>query len=198
MKVIKLAEAGYGEALIGMGLSHGLTHDVFDFVTNDFEPSVAEFARHQNTVYRAKTVADRLALKDGGHNKFLESISVWLAVQAPRYWWAQFDTYRAGVSKQSESTMHTLMRRPLLEDDFEGGLDPHVLNFLNCLHKAGDFEKLKRHLPESFLQRRVVCTNYKSLRNIIQQRCKHRLEEWRIFCREVRKQVEHPQFLDFK
>ena len=52
-------------------------------------------------------VAVRLAPMDGGHNKFLESIYVWLNVKAPRYWWQEADTFRLST-KQSESTMHTL------------------------------------------------------------------------------------------
>lgn len=51
--------------------------------------------------------AGRLFEKDGGHNKFLESVILWLDVNAPLYWWTEADTYRLST-KQSESTMHTL------------------------------------------------------------------------------------------
>ncbi|MCK9240314.1 hypothetical protein [Desulfocurvus sp.] len=55
-------------------------------------------------------MAEKLAPLDKGHNKVLESMCVWLDVRMPRYWWQEFDTYRVGVTKQSESTMHILIR----------------------------------------------------------------------------------------
>ena len=53
------------------------------------------------------------------HCKHLRQIVVWAEITAAREWLIQFDTYRYGVEKVSESTMHTLMRRPLSPDDFE-------------------------------------------------------------------------------
>ena len=88
MNVTVLNEAGYQEALLGLSLSY------------------------EQSLDKMPAVAERLAQRDNGHNKFLESIVVWLDVIAPRYWWQEFDTYRIGVSKQSSSTMHT--RCPLL------------------------------------------------------------------------------------
>jgi len=78
-RVIK--EAGYEEALLGLSLSFNA----------DLE--------------RMPKRAEKLAPLDKGHNKCLESIAVWLDVRAPRYWWQEYDTYRVGVTKQSESTM---------------------------------------------------------------------------------------------
>ena len=79
MKVEILKEAGYDEALLGLSLSYG------------------------TTIERAEEVAKKIASKNGGHNKFLESIIMWIDVTAPRYWWSQMDTYRM-MTKQSQST----------------------------------------------------------------------------------------------
>jgi len=169
MYTLVLNESGYEESLYGLSLSYNST------------PS--------------PRVAQNLAFKGGGHNKFLESIVVWLEVAAPRYWWSQFDTYRVGTTKQSESTMHTLMKSPLTADNFEGSIKPEFLDILNELRVAGEFVLLKQHLPESFIQLRVVCTNYKVLQNIIQQRSSHKLQEWQHFISDIRHGVEHPRFL---
>ena len=169
MNVKILKEAGYEEALLGLSLSY------------NSEPS--------------ERVAQKLAHKDGGHNKFLESIVVWLDVTAPRYWWAQMDTYRVGTTKQSESTMHTLMRRKLEQSDFQIGVDPRILEMLNHWRGIGSFIQLKAHLPESFLQRRVVCTNYKTLMNICWQRWDHKLPEWKFFIGALEDQLDHNEFL---
>jgi len=171
MEVIILREAGHQEALLGLSLSYDQPID------------------------RMSDVARKLAGRDNGENKFLESIAVWLDVTAPRYWWAQADTYRVGVTKQSASTMHTILRRPLAQGDFERPLPEDTLAKLNALIDARNFDDLKNQLPEGFLQRRIVCTNYKALRHMIAQRHDHRLREWHFFCEAALSQVEHPEFL---
>ena len=146
---------------------------------------------------RAYQRAAKLAHMDGGHNKFLESIQVWIDVDACRSWWSQMDTYRSGVTKQSDSTMHTLAKRPPLESDFEEGTDQRVINLFKQLWEENqkNISVLKDNLPEGYLQRRVVCTNYKTLRNIIAQRRGHRLKYWDVFCANILGQVEHPELL---
>ena len=107
------------------------------------------------------------------------------------------DTYRSGVTKQSDSTMHTLAKRPPVDSDFEEGTDKRVIELFKTLWEENkkDVTVLKDNLPEGYLQRRMICTNYKALRNIIMQRKDHRLKHWRTFCEEVLRQVEHPEFL---
>lgn len=172
MKVKVLGEAGYEFALLGLSLSYNMP------------------------VKKMQEVADRLASKDGGHNKFLESICVWIDVTAPRYWWQQLDTYRIGVTKQSESTMHTLTKRPLTQDDFDGHLPQATLDRLNELIASKNWKQAKRELPESFLQRRIVCTNYKALRHMRQQRKTHKLPEWHLFLDALDEQLAMPEFLE--
>lgn len=183
MKVKVVNEAGYKEAVTGIGFSYGIT---------DFE--------------RLQDVADRLCYKDGGHNKFLESIVVWIEITAARYWWAEFDTYRVGTTKQSESTIHTIARKPLTQEDFEHTILRSTIEHLNHLiedynrtddkqRKKELFELIKSNLPEGFLQKRMVCTNYKTLKNMFVQRKNHKLFEWHYFIKEVLTQVEHPEFL---
>lgn len=171
MKVSILKEAGYEEACLGISLSYNSTPE------------------------RAMEVAMKLAPKDGGHNKFLESMVVWIDVTAPRYFWQQFDTYRIGVTKQSESTMHTIMKRNLEMGDFAEGTQVGAVAIVNHHRSKGDFDAVKKNLPESFMQRRIVCTNYKALRNIIMQRQGHKLQEWKDFCVEIRTKVLYPQLL---
>jgi hypothetical protein len=187
MFVTIIHEAGYYEALLGLGLSYGKTSDM------NFEK---DRGRYLELKKRMHLVAERLANKDGGHNKFLESMIVWLDIKAPRYWWQEFDTYRVGITKQSESTIHTVKNRyPLTFSDFED-ITLSGLEAINLYIREGDFRKIKNELPEGFLQRRIVCTNYKVLRNMFAQRRYHRLEEWHLFIDIVSTSVEHPEFLE--
>jgi len=90
-------ESGYHAAMLGLSLSYN------------------------KSLCAMYDVAKKLYNKDGGHNKFLESIQIWLDIKMPRYWWQEFDTYRVGVTKQSESTVHTVFKRELTQEDFTGG-----------------------------------------------------------------------------
>ena len=186
MKVQIIRECGYDEALFGTGLSFGLTSE-FSSVC-EFRKTVAENGVHQ----RMRNVCRKLAPKDGGHNKFLEMVTVWLDIDAPRYWWSEFDTYRCGITKLSESTIHTVTKRHLNADDFEvGEIDLGYLAKINSVVDTGNMYLVKQMLPESFLQRRIVCTNYKTLKNMYFQRRNHRLPEWHIFCDTLRDNLEH-------
>lgn len=170
------------EALFGIGLSYGLTSNM-----------TCDAAFRKSPLYkRLMTTSRKLAHMQGGHNKFLETITLTLDIQAPRYWWQEFDTYRVGVTKQSESTIHTIMNRQIEEDDFEEGMYEEPLSVLRVIResylsaeteeeKAEAFNDMKACLPEGYLQRRIVCLNLKALQNIYRQRKNHKLPQWRSF-----------------
>lgn len=143
-------------------------------------------------------VSKKLCAMDHGHNKFLEHIFVWLEVRAPRYWWQEADTFRLS-SKNSQSTMHTILRNELTPDNFEcGDLDGINVEYLNGLLVSKELVLLKRKLPEGFMQKRMWNMNYKTLRNIIIQRINHRLPHWQTFIHSVKEQVEHPELLPYR
>lgn len=197
MKITILSEHGYTEALFGLGMSHGVTA-VVDELGDDVEmwrPRMGE-------------VSKKLAGKGLGHDKFLETIQVILDIAAPRYWWQEFDTYRVGTTKQSESTMHTIVKREFSQEDFEQAKPQATLDRLNALRSAFLFTTnremmeelfltLKDELPEGFLQRRIVSTNYKTLQNIIRQRAHHRLPQWKQLVAHLKENLQHPELLPF-
>ena len=185
MQVKVLREAGYEESLRGMAYSYkDRALDPDEWWQGQFE--------------KAQKRSVKLAPMEGGHNKFLESIQVWIDVEASRAWWSEADTYRVGTTKQSESTMHTLGKRRPTRDDFEEGThELSMLAFMNVWDFAkGDINALKMNLPEGFLQRRIICTNYKVLKNIIAQRRGHRLKWWDVFIDSLLSQLEHPELLN--
>jgi len=173
MKVEVLREAGYEEAMLGLSLSYNQPAD--------------EMPRVATKLYRL----------DDSDSKFLRFITVWLDIVAPRYWWCQMDTYSVGKAQQSESTMHTILERMLTPDDFaDGWMDEVILHRLNVAIEEKAFHLVKQALPEGFLQRRIVVTNYQTLRRIIRQRCTHRLPEWRQFIAQLLDQLEHQEFVE--
>lgn len=147
-------------------------------------------------------LSERLAKAGPEHAKHLRLIQVWAEVWAPRYWWIELDTYRAGVEKLSCSTMHKLTARPIAAEDFERDIDDPdcadtlaVVDALNRYlsnykaHMAIDdvdgarywWRRLIRALPQSYIQRRTVMMSYAALRNMYRQRAGHKLAEWHLF-----------------
>jgi len=190
MKIQIFKECGFEEALYGLGLSYGLTSNIsYDRFINNNEPF--------NKVYN---ISLSLYNKNKGHNKFLEFINIWMLIQAPRYLLSEIDTYRLST-KQSESTMHTLSKYELTNDNFEYPLSDVILNHINEYIRKYNMgiitiDELKNELPEGFLQARVWKIDYKTLRNIIVQRRNHRLPQWKQFCSYMLENIEHKEYFE--
>lgn len=60
------------------------------------------------------------SLADGGpvHAKYRRMMVVYLTVNAPFYWWKEFDTYKVGTVCNSCSTMHKIHSKEFTMDDF--------------------------------------------------------------------------------
>lgn len=152
-------------------------------------------------------VLEKLAPLGLGHNKCLRMIQIWIELRASRFFWQEWDTYKVGTTASSESTMHTIHKRLLTPDDFEDcDIDAIILDNLNAritgLQNATTPEnrkrakiKVKRALPEGFLQKRMVNLNYEVVRNMILQRKNHELPHWQEFILGVLSQLEHPELL---
>lgn len=181
MDVSLLAMAGLDEALLGLGLSYGLTSGVESAGTEGF-------ARLRS---RLETVAARLAGRGNGEDKWMRQVMCWWSITAPRYWWIEMDQYRVGVVTQSESTMHTLESTPITAGSFAWPRPPaEAIDACERLRRdilqareRRDYANISWHrlvaaLPQSYLQRRVVSLSLAAMANICRQRRGHRLREW--------------------
>lgn len=178
---------GFDESVLGMMLSYGKTS--FD----DFGTDVRDIWR----------LARQLAPMDGGHNKFLEQIQYWILIEAPLFFWKQFDTYRVGISKSSESTMHKSWKNGLTESDFETPIFKDTLDRMNDTIREYQSElttpERKKYLeqliygnmPDGYLQTRLVNVNAKCLRNMYFQRRNHKLKQWRDFCAWIKNELPY-------
>ena len=145
------------------------------------------------------------------HSKFMRMINVTLDITAPLYWWKEFDTYKVGTVRNSCSTMHKIAEKEFTLDDFSHEhLIPEAESFLSdiidCLNdtrkahlyydeekdklavdidKKGLWWQMIQLLPSSYNQRATVQLNYAVLRNMYHSRKKHKLDEWKDFCKWV-------------
>lgn len=146
-------------------------------------------------LYKASLIGDNHA-----HRKFLRQIFVSMDINAPLYWWKEFDTYKVGTVANSCSTMHKIAAKEFELDDFshEHLVDFHgdgevstmgvILNALNWSREKYLETKNKDYwwqmiqlLPSSYNQKRTVTMNYENVITIIMQRTGHKLDEWRDF-----------------
>lgn len=63
-------------------------------------------------------LARKLANAGSDHRKFMRQIFVSMDINAPLYWWKEFDTYKVGTTANSCSTMHTIHKKEFVLDDF--------------------------------------------------------------------------------
>lgn len=138
-------------------------------------------------------------LAKGGavHAKYRRMIPVFLTINAPLYWWKEFDTYKVGTVANSCSTMHKIHAKEFTMDDFSCehldrwcmNIMEKVINTLNFHREKFIETKDKNHwwqmiqtLPTSYNQKRTVMLNYEVLVNIYNSRKNHKLDEWHTFC----------------
>ena len=139
------------------------------------------------------------------HRKFMRMITVYADINAPLYWWKEYDTYKVGTVANSCSTMHKIQDKEFTLDDFSvehigEGVTTNVFyecfeNIIDCLNEARQcflddknkqwWWQMIQLLPSSYNQRATVQLNYAVLRNMYHARKNHPLDEWRDFCRWV-------------
>lgn len=139
----------------------------------------------------------KLVKAGDAHAKCMRMVTVWFDLTAPIFMWKHLDTYKHMV-KCSESVMHTITARDLRLEDFThsdirtesmiGRTIQQLNDWVRCYKTSETPEKKKLFwrcivelLPQSYMQKATICTNYQTLRTMYHQRKGHRLEEWQQF-----------------
>ena len=179
-------------------------YDVEATTAGDEEP---QYIHIDATIgYNDFSLMHRLIRAGSSHRKFLRQIFVSVDITAPRYWWAEFDTYKVGTTSNSCSTMHKIHAKEFELDDFSHEhlitdepiptriyspmqmMEANIknLNHLRSLYLETKDKKywwqLIQLLPQSYNQRRTVTLTYENLLNMVSQRRGHKLDEWHDFC----------------
>lgn len=133
------------------------------------------------------------------HRKFMRQVFVSMDVVCNHIWWAEFDTYKVGVTRDSCSKMHTIHVKGFEADDFSHeGLDAvgewalahfyQTVDILEHLRKLFNETGEKKYwramlelLPMGYNLRATITMNYENVVNMIRQREFHKLDEWRKF-----------------
>ena len=203
---------GFCEAATGMRLSyrrqepHSL-EDLYHYVNAIGDPE-----NHYTLSSDDFLLMMKLVQKSDSESKFMRFIVSYLTVEAPLYWWKQFDQYKIGCSTLSESTMHTITKRNLSVNDLsaltfareptnnksdigvnylklEKTVVAQINKMIDSFNKSHDpeeremlFNAIIGILPSSYMQTRMITASYQTLRHIYRDRKDHKLNEWRLFC----------------
>ena len=143
------------------------------------------------------SLAVRLCKSGSDHRKFVRMIFVSVDINAPLYWWKEYDTYKVGTVANSCSTMHKIHSKPFSLDDMSTdrmdeaskAVMQSVVDRLEALRLKYNETKDKslwysmiQLLPSSYNQMRTCTLNYETLINIYHARRSHKLDEWHVFC----------------
>lgn len=63
----------------------------------------------------------KLVLRGTDEAKFARAIHVQVNIKAPLSWWKQFDTYKVGTVRLSDSTMHNILKDQITIESFAAG-----------------------------------------------------------------------------
>lgn len=122
------------------------------------------------------------------HAKASRLINVTAEIEAPLFFWNELVTYTVGVTCGcSESTMHTLKKEKITDDNFEYPIGEFNLNGLQYLiDNDHSIDIIKNKLPSGYLQTRDINFSYQTLARIYRQRKDHKLvNQWGTFCKWV-------------
>ena len=175
----------------------GMRHPLQSYNKNDsYYKENNEFVLGDND----KALAVRLAKAGSDHRKYLRQIFVSVDITAPLYWWKEFDTYKVATTANSTSTMHTIHKKPFTIDDFSFDKCTSnvaletintIIDNLNVLREQYLATNDKKYwyeliqlLPSSFEQTRMCTLNYETLINQYYARRSHKLDEWKIYCKD--------------
>lgn len=133
------------------------------------------------------------------HRKYLRQIFVSMDITCNHTWWAEFDTYKIGVTRNSCSKMHKIHVKEFNQMDFStegieevGGETVKVFdsvvdelerlrNLYNETHEKKYWRAIIDLLPMGYNLRATVTMNYENVVNIIKQRTGHKMSEWNEF-----------------
>lgn len=140
---------------------------------------------NDNDITRAIVLANA---KGGGHNQYLSGILVSFDLTCSNKMWVELERYRFMTFVSSQSTMHRIAKFDL-QTSYNEYVDPRTIEVMEELKKEyeanpipDNYLRLLYNNPAGFELTARLTTNYRCLKNVYEQRRRHKLPEWRKFC----------------
>lgn len=125
-----------------------------------------------------------------GHDNWLCGIIVQVDLRASNKFWIECERYHFLDIVSSQSTMHRITKFEFDKTAYDEHTDPRAIGLMRNILWEYEKEPSERNYlrllytnPAGMLLTARITTNYRQLKTIYRQRSKHRLAEWRTFCR---------------
>lgn len=121
MKVTTIGVWGFYGAAIGVRRSFRNTEKCdseFDAMSRVPKEGTATFCTEERLGEEDLKLMKKLVLRGTDEAKFARAIHVQANIKAPLSWWKQFDTYKVGTVRLSDSTMHNILKDPITLESF--------------------------------------------------------------------------------
>ena len=208
IEITKTRVTGFPEAVRGARNSYGS----WEKSDSGYLAGLPMTDNYYNVGKNDLTLMKKLSRAGSDEAKYRRVIVVYCDINAPLYWWKQFDTYKVGTVTLSTSTMHSIAKKDFTIDDFSTDhlishgkelMTDDIIDALNvCREEFLKYDDLGENeyieeikskkdiwwqmiqlLPSSYNQLRTVMLNYEVLANIYHSRRNHKLDEWKDFCK---------------
>lgn len=133
-----------------------------------------------------------LAKKGGGEDQFLTGIRVSFDLSFTIKAWVEAERYKFLDFVTSQSTIHRINKMDIKACCVEE-VDPRIIDILqekidtyNNDKTRENFLKVAYNIPTGFVLTAGMDTNYRCLKNMCTQREDHMIEDWRLFCEEIK------------
>lgn len=121
MKVTTIGAWGFYGAALGVRRSFRNTEKCdseFDAMSRVPKEGTAAFYTEERLGEEDLKLMKKLVLRGTDEAKFARAIHVQANIKAPLSWWKQFDTYKVGTVRLSDSTMHNILKDPITLESF--------------------------------------------------------------------------------
>lgn len=191
MKIENVRIYGIGESLKASGYPMSTNVEEWDteWETDDIEIT-------ENNLKRGIKLGN--AISGSGHDCMLKGCIVQYDLQAPEFFWRQFDRYHFHDYVSSQSKMHCILKFDI-DKMCNEYVDQRVINIINeyinlynnyetlqvnpeIYTKDKLFQKIISNCPMGLELTARITSNYLQLKSIYNQRKTHKLEQWHYYC----------------
>lgn len=149
-----------------------------------------KLTKHSSNRHIKRAIA--LAKKGGGEDQFLTGIRVSFDLSFTIKAWVEAERYKFLDFVTSQSTIHRINKMDIRSCCVEE-VDPRIIDILqekidtyNNDKTRENFLKIAYNIPTGLILTAGMDTNYRCLKNMCAQRDGHMIEDWRLFCEEVK------------
>ena len=121
MSLSTIGAWGFYGAALGVRRSFRSTEKCdseFDAMSRVPKEGTATFYTEEKLGENDLKLMKKLILRGADEAKFARAIHVQVNIKAPLSWWKQFDTYKVGTVRLSDSTMHNILKDPITVESF--------------------------------------------------------------------------------